>query len=249
MAMNTDNPEYFHVTTVESTNDVVRDKLGIHPRVFVCADSQTGGKGRKGKKWTGEHGQNIYCSYGTVHDGKVDYRDLASYMARGALATVLMLREITPRLTFKVKYPNDVMVLDTNRWKKIGGILVEHEFRGAECRFSIIGIGVNINQLQFPEELQETATSLIRLGAITSLPQCIRTLHDNLISQMRSHWQHVHRQWVQEMEIINKPVNIVGSKEQWLVKSVLDDGRLVAQNIVTQTERVITDGDTIRYNY
>jgi BirA family biotin operon repressor/biotin-[acetyl-CoA-carboxylase] ligase len=65
--------------------------------------------------------------------------------------------------TVRLKWPNDVYVGD----QKIAGILVQNGLRGKTVSWSVIGIGLNVNETDFPEELSEKATSLALLMGLT----------------------------------------------------------------------------------
>src|SRR5581483_5026330 len=77
-----------------------------------------------------------------------------------ALATGLAVRnavrELDSRLDPDLKWPNDVLI----RGKKFCGILTEMSAEATRVRHIVVGIGINVNQTRFPEELQSVATSL-----------------------------------------------------------------------------------------
>jgi BirA family biotin operon repressor/biotin-[acetyl-CoA-carboxylase] ligase len=82
-------------------------------------------------------------------------------------------REPDHALRFGIKWPNDIVVsADGGSFKKICGILTEMRLEEMEIRDIVIGIGLNVNQTEFPEEIQETAGSLrLALGKTVNRAQ------------------------------------------------------------------------------
>ncbi|MBM3284587.1 MAG: biotin--[acetyl-CoA-carboxylase] ligase [Candidatus Aminicenantes bacterium] len=138
-----------------STNDVARDlaRRGAREGTAVIADEQTAGRGTKGRGWHSPPGQGLYVS--------VILRPPASDVSLLPLVAGIAVAEAilsSTSLEVRLKWPNDIV------WngKKVGGILCESEFTGAEINCAILGIGLNIGQRRkdFPEEMRATAASL-----------------------------------------------------------------------------------------
>ena len=121
----------------------------------VIADQQTGGKGRRGRSFASPSGAGIYLSYLFKPDSGFDkISDLTSWTA---VAVSDAIRSAY-NLDSQIKWVNDLLM---NR-KKICGILTEVTVEG-ESGFidtCIIGIGVNVNEEDFPPEISEIATSI-----------------------------------------------------------------------------------------
>jgi len=242
------SPIEFHLPTVSSTNDYARELLDSYPYVYVSATYQTAGRGRNGKSWYGEEGQNAYVSVGIRHSNEQLIQELASYMARAALAMIAALRSLAPGTTFRIKYPNDVQAYTERGWAKIGGALVEHQFQGERCISTVVGMGVNIQQERFPDTIEQACTSLSLLGAHTDVSTFIQALKQKVSDIRTQPWTTIHHQWVEELGIIGTHVRLTGSTDDWVVTRILDDGRLTARNTSTNYERTITDGDSVRYD-
>lgn len=240
-------PMEFHLPSVSSTSDYARELLRTYPFVFVSAANQTSGRGRKGKSWHGDHGANIYCSFGLTHSDVRLADDLSAFMARGALATLFTLRATAPSNCFRLKYPNDVQAWTGSEWAKISGVLVEHEFHGSRCTGSIVGIGVNVDQEVFSETIDQSCTSLFLLGVKAKQTAMLGLLKQEFQTMVETAWVDVHRVWVEELNVIGNHVSVVGVDGKWTVQRILSDGRLVVREDVTQQERIISDGDSVRY--
>jgi BirA family biotin operon repressor/biotin-[acetyl-CoA-carboxylase] ligase len=123
------------------------------PWTVVLAKEQTGGYGRKENFWYSPKG-GLYFS---VILPKTKIEDLQILTILAAFCVAKILKEDFKLEPF-IKLPNDVYV----NGKKICGILTENIILGEEVKNSIIGIGLNTNIEDFPEELKERATSLKR---------------------------------------------------------------------------------------
>ena len=241
------NPIEFHLPSVTSTSDYARELLRTYPYVFVSALHQTAGRGRNGRVWRGDFGTNVYCSLGITHSADPSVIDLSTYMARGALASIAVLREFAPRETFRLKYPNDVQAMHSNTWSKIAGVLVEHDFQGQRCTSSITGIGINVGQKQFENTINQACTSLYLMGYNADLPRFVQHLKSTLTELGDISSDQIFQQWVAELGILGRRVRILDDPSSWNVVRVLEDGRLHVRSEVTQTDRTVSDGDTIRY--
>lgn len=239
----------FHLPRVTSTNDYARALLVSHTAVMVTAQHQTAGRGRNGKPWVGDHGANIYASFGIRHERTVSTEELAAFMARGALSVYDTLCEAVPERTFRLKYPNDVLVLADTGWSKISGVLVEHEFQGSTCLSTIVGIGVNVEQERFPDTIAQPCASLRHLGVRVPIEYLLAGIRDRFVANTHEPWQDIHPRWVNALQLDTVQITLIGSTEPHTPIRVMDDGRLIVRNDHTQQERIITDGDTIRYHH
>lgn len=150
-------PLYFYAS-VDSTN-VQAARLareGAEDGTTVVADTQTGGKGRLGRRWVSPPGMNLYLST-LLRPSKpaVDAPQLGLLAAVGVARTIAALTRLVP----VIKWPNDVLVSG----KKVCGVLTELQADGQNLRSVVVGIGVNLNapRSAFPEELHNTAGSLL----------------------------------------------------------------------------------------
>jgi biotin-[acetyl-CoA-carboxylase] ligase BirA-like protein len=179
--------ERFHFARITSTNDYAKTLLKDHQCVAVTADEQTAGRGRHNRSWAGEHSANVYCSLGVRHRHTPQYETLIALQGLGCLGALYALRQIAPTVSFFLKYPNDVYALEDNTPKKIAGVLVENDFVGAHCTMSIIGVGINVLQQEFPDTLRTKATSLVHLHTHTPQDAPAR-LADRLITYIEEQY-------------------------------------------------------------
>ncbi len=117
------------------------------------ADFQSQGKGQQGKVWTSEKGENLLCSYVISLSNLKKAKELTETGILNnqfglSVAVSLAVSDFFSALAgeeTKIKWPNDLYWRD----RKAGGILIENKIRGTEWTWSILGIGININQTQF----------------------------------------------------------------------------------------------------
>jgi BirA family biotin operon repressor/biotin-[acetyl-CoA-carboxylase] ligase len=154
-----------HFTTIDSTNTrALADALaGADAGQVYIADEQTAGRGRGGHTWHSEPDRGLYMTVlvrPTLRSNEVLKLSLTT-----ALAAYWAIREITG-YSIDLRWPNDLVAPQLNGpSRKLGGILTEAASTpGGTIRHAAIGVGINLNQVDFPEELQATATSL-RLAA------------------------------------------------------------------------------------
>jgi BirA family biotin operon repressor/biotin-[acetyl-CoA-carboxylase] ligase len=121
--------------------------------VVFIADEQTRGRGRGAHTWHSERGSGIYCSF-LLHPPMSPADALWLSLISG-IAVQDSVKEITG-LQADIRWPNDLLLDD----KKFAGILTETNSEGSHVNYAVIGIGINVNQAQFPPELADLATSL-----------------------------------------------------------------------------------------
>jgi BirA family transcriptional regulator, biotin operon repressor / biotin---[acetyl-CoA-carboxylase] ligase len=136
---------------VASTNDIAAraGRSAANEGLVVLAESQTAGRGRRGRFWTAPPCSSVLMSVLLFPERPLD--DPGWLTALGAVATAEVAERATQR-SAAIKWPNDVRV----DGRKVAGVLVE---RGSA---SILGIGVNVNTQahEFPDEIRTAAGSL-----------------------------------------------------------------------------------------
>lgn len=141
----------------ESTNSVARiwaDQGAVHGSL-VFADHQTGGRGRHDRTWITSPGLNLTVSLALRPDFPASRYGLITLAA--SLAVNATIQHLCAAVNTKIKWPNDLLV--NNR--KCCGMLLESVIAGdTRESYVILGIGLNVNEVEFPESIQQVATSL-----------------------------------------------------------------------------------------
>ena len=144
-----------------STNDdaKVAASTGAPDGAAFLAEMQTAGRGRGGHTWHSPASENLYLS--VVVRPRVPAASIASItLAIGVAVADVLAARIGARAAVAVKWPNDVLA----GGRKLAGVLVEGQLRGADVSSLIVGLGVNVHATEFPPELAARATSLALLG-------------------------------------------------------------------------------------
>lgn len=138
--------DIFYLTECHSTNDVAmslfRANLAKEGTLVIC-EHQTKGKGQRGNKWFSQPNMNLTFSL-VLRPDFLKPND--QYILNMAVSSAI--HEVIYRLTDKVriKWPNDIVLADG---KKLGGLLIENIIGSNQFELSIVGLGLNVNQVVF----------------------------------------------------------------------------------------------------
>jgi BirA family biotin operon repressor/biotin-[acetyl-CoA-carboxylase] ligase len=119
---------------------------------------QSGGKGQRGALWVSESGQNLTFSVILKPTFLAIENQFLLYQMV-ALACYDTITEIqnSSQIDIKIKWPNDILV----DGKKLAGILIENSIQNSTINWSVLGIGLNVNQQTFKDSLQANSLKLI----------------------------------------------------------------------------------------
>lgn len=152
----------YHFEMIDSTNKKAKELAieGCPHGTLVTADAQAAGIGRRGREWSSEKGAGIYMSMVLRPEIDADKAHMLTLVAAMAVEAAIkkLGGECGASIEPMIKWPNDIVI---NK-KKICGILTELVLKGREIDFVIVGIGINVNNKSFPEEIAQTASSLYR---------------------------------------------------------------------------------------
>lgn len=143
--LKSDIGEIYYFENISSTMDMASsfEKAEVKNHTLVISDVQTHGRGRFGRPWISDSGDLQFSLLLTAYNFQIPYSMLAAY------AVFLSLKKYTERV--RMKWINDVL-WESNR--KIAGVLTEESDDK-----TVIGIGVNLNSREKPEEIRDIATS------------------------------------------------------------------------------------------
>lgn len=145
----------YHYPIIESTNTAVRNLLPLVSAPYYCTtDAQTSGEGQRGATWHSEPQTNLLATY-CLAPSYLTANDHWKWNRTCALAAATTLSAFA-KLEIQLKWPNDLMIGD----RKVGGLLVRNILTGKSIKTTMIGIGINLNQTDFPAHLAQ-ATSVI----------------------------------------------------------------------------------------
>ena len=150
---------------IDSTNSFLKKKSSnqeIDDFTTVYTQNQFKGRGRATKQWISEPNKNIALSLFK----RIKKTDLEHIFLLNVIASISILELLEKYRVkdVKIKWPNDVMIKN----KKISGVLIENKIKKNNSINSVMGIGINVNQQNFPDFL--SATSIINeIGSISNI--------------------------------------------------------------------------------
>ncbi len=138
--------KFISLPEVDSTNNYLKNYITQNKPVLLIAGNQTAGRGQHANIWHSEPNKNLLLSLLIEELVPIEK---AFYLSKiTALAIQSVLKEKIEKNVF-VKWTNDIYVEN----KKIAGILIENTMKGDKITRSIIGVGLNLNQTEFPSHL------------------------------------------------------------------------------------------------
>ncbi|MFT4203714.1 MAG: biotin--[acetyl-CoA-carboxylase] ligase [Chitinophagaceae bacterium] len=168
----------------DSTNNyamaAARQGTATHGTAWYT-DNQTAGRGQRGHTWTAQPGENLALSI-LLDTSFLSLAEQFAVVMLAALAAYDLLQPIGKQ-NLKIKWPNDIYIGD----KKAVGILTETVIKGQKWQWTVVGIGINVNQQSFASEaLNRKAISLYQYtGKRTSTA----LLAKELCAKLEIRWQ------------------------------------------------------------
>ena len=148
--------EVLYFDTIDSTNTKAQElaEKGYPSGTLVVADKQESGKGRRGRSWVSPSGTGIFMTLMIKPDINPNNASMLTLVA--ALAVAKAITSVTGEEAM-IKWPNDIVV----NGKKVCGILTEMNAQFDYINHIVVGIGINVHNESFPEEISQMASSLM----------------------------------------------------------------------------------------
>ena len=148
--------EVLYFDTIDSTNTKAQElaEKGYPSGTLVVADKQESGKGRRGRSWVSPSGTGIFMTLMIKPDINPNNASMLTLVA--ALAVAKAITSVTGEEAM-IKWPNDIVV----NGKKVCGILTEMNAQFDYINHIVVGIGINVHNESFPEEISRMASSLM----------------------------------------------------------------------------------------
>lgn len=214
--------------------DLLRENL-LSDLTVVLAEQQTSGRGQMGASWFSKQGQSLTFSvFKDFKELATEYHFVISMAVSTAIYDALNNLNI-PNLS--VKWPNDIM----SAKKKIGGILIENVLKGSNVQYSIIGIGLNVNVISFPD-LPQASSMKLESGREFILDEVLLEVLNSLSKSLEnlSVADFVEKKKLFEDRLFRKDVISVfedqkGFRFNGIIKGVSDLGELLVE---TENEKI-----------
>lgn len=229
--------------TIDSTNNCAKTvaNVGAAEGIVVIAEEQTEGKGRLGRSWQANSGENLTFSLLLRPKVHAEAINLLPLLVAVAVAQAI---ERTTKLKVECKWPNDLLI---NK-RKVAGILIEGSVRQNVVDYVVIGLGINVNQTQFPRELLQKATSLKlesnqEIDRTKLFKEILVSLETSYKPSIVNGLQSIVPSWLERATMMNKPIVVSeqGNVITGTVKGLSKNGGLILQT--DGTEKTLFAGD------
>ena len=247
---------------IDSTNSWAREYAGSRCWIeegtdpdgaLFVAEKQTAGKGRQGRVWTSPPGENIYM---TLLLWKPEIKAVSA--SQLTLIMGLSVAQGMEKLTGRkagIKWPNDVVYSG----KKICGILTEMRIQEGKPEYIVIGTGINVNQKEFPPDLQDKATSVFletgeKADRIQGIARVMECFEKNYRKFLRTEDLSLIREDYESL-LLNKDrqVRIIEKKGQWqgTARGINDRGELLVEDSHGNLREILSGEVSVRglYSY
>lgn len=235
-----------HLESVDSTNDYMK-RIGndVQEGTVVISEEQTKGKGRLGRIWESESKQGIWMSI-ILKPAIIPYKAPFITLIAGA-AIVKALNNL--QVPAKIKWPNDIIINN----KKLSGILTELSAEIERVNYVIVGIGMNVKNLDFDKDLENKATSLYkenyylsRVDIVSQVLYEFEKLYEDYIKH--NHKEEILRICKQYSAILNKEVYIIKDNQKELVEciDISNDGNLIVRDSNNKVQEILSGEVSIR---
>ncbi|RKS19239.1 BirA family biotin operon repressor/biotin-[acetyl-CoA-carboxylase] ligase [Flavobacterium endophyticum] len=214
---------------INSTNDYLKGLLQrqfVENFTIVTAENQTDGKGQMGSKWSVQAGKNLTFSV-LVKDLLLEVNHIFHLNVAVAVSIIEALSFLEIK-ELAIKWPNDILA----GGKKIGGILIENSLKSDGEIFSIIGIGINVNQQNFENLPKASSLSILlkreinKEAVLISIVECLtRNVSLILNKNTDSLWQKYHS-CLYKKGIPMPFENLKGNKFMGIISGVDQSGKL-----------------------
>lgn len=221
------------INNVHSTNKLLSEMIAerkdsdepIPPFFALCTDFQSEGRGMGSNTWFSDRGQNILASFYFEPDLPAAKQFLFNQYF--ALSTLEFLKKRLPQTL--IKWPNDMYV----DGEKIAGILIEHAVTGERLRHTIAGIGININQTHFPDNIPHPTSIWLETGQTADIEELMeeywQILHDRFTTCDTAHEATLKKEYIDNLYLYNEYhfYTIRGTRTEARITDIDEYGQLV----------------------
>lgn len=174
----------FHFDEINSTNVYLHDKMAgkidISDMVVVAAH-QTAGRGMDKNRWESEAGKNLLFSI-ALNVNFLEAENQFKISQAVSVAIVETLSQIIDNQQLHIKWPNDIYYGD----KKLAGMLIQNTIEGRMMGLTIIGIGLNVNQMDFLKDIPNPISLKMIAGKDFDLGNLLNLLINNIKQTVES---------------------------------------------------------------
>ncbi|MGJ8744756.1 biotin--[acetyl-CoA-carboxylase] ligase [Polaribacter sp.] len=221
------------LNAIDSTNSFLKELVQTSTQenyTTVVTNSQTNGRGQQESSWYSKPNKNLTFSvFIRFDDLKIDKKKYLNFAISLAVYEVLFAEKL-PKLS--IKWPNDILSAN----KKICGILIENTIKGSKISAAIVGIGLNVNQENFPISLKNATSLQIETNTTYSLDTLLHSLIEKIKEKINllnfSKFKELEAQYLQVLYKIGVPTmfkDIKGNLFLGIITEISKHGNLIIQ--------------------
>lgn len=236
---------------IGSTNDKAKElaNLGAEEGFLVIADQQTGGKGRLGRRWESPARAGIWMSL--ILRPNILPQQASQITLIAGLCMCETLQGITG-LKASIKWPNDIVISG----KKVCGILTEMSAEMDGIKYIILGIGVNVNMTEFPEELPYASSLALESGIEYSRKAIIDDFLERFEKEYNEYKQipyldTIRDRYEKNCITVHKQVKLIKKSEEVVAEviGITEDGGLKVRHVDGTIEAIVSGEVSVRGLY
>lgn len=235
--------ETFVFPTIDSTQLAAKQKLvGNQDSILVLSNEQTKGRGRFNRPWDSAKGKGLWMS--AVFRPNVPFSMITTFNLFMALAIRETIQEFSNERV-AVKWPNDIYIGD----KKVCGFLTEMSANSDGIEAVICGIGINMNQeaSEFPDEIAHRATSIFnhsneKVNRYAFLKYLLENINKRYIQFLTVPFESIREEYIEHSNIWNRKLKFTENDEQFPGKAIgIDkDGFLLVEDEKGEKHRLMS---------
>lgn len=221
------------LTETESTNTFLKElaeREKLPEGTAVLAAYQRNGRGQRGAAWESSAGENILLSL-LLHPVFLDAAEQFILSQAIALSVYDLISFYLPAEDVKIKWPNDILLNN----KKVSGILIENNLFKNKINNSVVGIGININQVNFalPDATSLSAISGKNYDLEDVLAKLFSFIEARYLQLRRGNQAQLRYEYLQKLYGYRLPLSYIssesGNKFTGIIKGVSIAGKLQLQ--------------------
>jgi len=209
-------------TALDSTNHYAAALLGEnlpHDGTLIVAQEQTSGRGLERNVWESEPGKNL--TFSLIKYPHFLMPELQFYLnIVTCLAIFELVNDALPKKRVFIKWPNDIYI----DHKKISGILINNQISGSTLQSSIIGVGININQMQFYSD----APNPVSLRQLTGIEYDLDICLQQFISAFEKYYNILENNELNSLlDLYLKNMYLFGLRKEYVIRGGLVYGSII----------------------
>ncbi|MGM0438523.1 MAG: biotin--[acetyl-CoA-carboxylase] ligase [Bacillota bacterium] len=236
----------YYYSQVNSTNKIASElaAYGANEGTVVIAERQVSGRGRRGRVW---HSSDKGLWFSVILRPEIKISESHFLIINASLAVYYALKSYG--IETEIKWPNDILYKN----KKVCGILSEMNSSSGNLNYIVTGIGINVNQKKFPDELKDKAVSLYniqgaKIDKFELLTDILFYFENFYFKFLNGENEKLLEEWKSKISLLGKEIIVKSDGKEYFGKAVdiAKDGRLILLTNKSETKKFWAGDTSIR---